>query len=205
MEFDQRAAEEKLSEMREAAKHARSEIGALPADVIDATLRAFSRVTPPEAPELVIQFITISSLSSSPRAQSRKPGNVLLNWQKLIDIVPDISLAGLGATALPVSPPWAAILAGLYIWNKIRRGITEEFTDVEALVILALWKHRDGRNKIPEEDGFTRTNELRASYSLPPLTLKQFTFAIDRLIAIRCLQVDDGIIWLREWTRVKYS
>jgi hypothetical protein len=205
MELNHRAAGAKQDEIRNAAMRARRSTTALPDDAIDATLAAFANVTPPQEPEVTFDLITISSPYSAPKAQSRKPGNVLLNWRKLIDIVPDISLAGLGAATLPVAPAWSAVLAGLYIWNKVWRGSTEDFSDAEAMVILALWKHRDSSNKISESEGFTRTNELRASYSLSPQTQAQFSAAIDRLVAIDCIALEGGIIWLREWVRVKYS
>ena len=205
MELDHRAADAKLSEIRNAVVRARRSGAAVPDSTIDATLSAFASVTPPQEPEVTIGLITISSLYSAPKAQSRKPGNVLLNWRKLIDIVPDVTLAGLGAATLPVAPAWSAVLAGLYIWNKVWRGSTEEFSDAEAIVILALWKCRNTSNKISEAEGFTRTNELRASYSLSPQSQAQFSAAIDRLIAIECITLEDGIIWLREWVRVKYS
>src|SRR5262249_10110301 len=127
-----------------------------------------------------------------------------LNWRKLIDIVPDISLAGLGAVTLPVAPAIAAVLAALYVWNKLWRGSVEELSDVEAVTILALWQNRNPQKKISEQDGFTKTNDLRATYSLPPLSQRQYAGAISRLIEIDCIELENGVIWLREWVRVKY-
>lgn len=167
-------------------------------------VNAFVRVTPPEKSELSIGLITISSPYDAPKAKSRKAGNVVLNWRKLLDIVPDVSLAGLGAATLPVAPQIAVVLAGLYIWNKVWRGAVEEFSDVEAVTILALWENRDGRNKIPESDGFTRTNQVRGRYGLPPLSVGQYASAIKRLVDLKCIELEEGVIWLREWIEVKY-
>jgi len=58
---------------------------------------------------------------------SRKPGNIFLNWRKLMDIVPDAAIATAG-------------------YNK----------------------------------------------------------AINRLLAMECIEIDNGIISLREWVRVSY-
>src|ERR1700730_15896516 len=96
MEFDERAAEAKRESMREAAAAARRSVNGLSDRSISEVLDAFSRVTPPEEPDVTIGLITIASVHNSPNANSRKPGNVVLNWRKLIDIVPDVSLAGLG-------------------------------------------------------------------------------------------------------------
>jgi hypothetical protein len=180
MELDESAAADKRRTIREAATAARRTLQVLPDDRIDSAVEAFSRVTPPEEPELTIGLVTISSLYTTPKAQSRKPGNIVLNWRKLIDIVPDVSLASLGAATLPIAPAWSVVLVGLYVWNKI-------------------W------DKIAEADGFEKVNELRTSYSLPPLTLGQFTSVIDRLVQIDCVELEEGVIWLREWVRVKYS
>ena len=205
MEFDEHAAAAKLEDIRLAAAVARRTLPGLSEETIERAVGAFASVTPPEQPSLTIGLVTVSSLYSSPKAQSRKLGNVLLNWRKLVDIVPDVSLAGLGAATLPVSPAWSAALAGLYVWNKLWRGTLEEFTDLEATVILALWKSRNRENKVAESDGFDKTNALRATYSLPPLTRGQFKAVIDRLTRIQCVELEDGILWLREWVRVKYS
>ena len=121
-----------------------------------------------------------------------------------MDIVPDIALAGLGAATLPIAPAWSAVLVALYIWNKVLRGSTEEFSDAEALAMLALWKNRTGMNEISEALGFTKTNELRAEYSLSPLTEGQFNSIVVRFREIRCIEPVDGIIRLREWVNVEY-
>ncbi len=205
MELDERAAAAKRSAIRQAAAAARRGLPGIPDETIDSAVEAFTDVTPPEEPEVTIGLVTIKSLYTAPKAQSRKPGNVLLNWQRLVDIVPDVSLAGLGAATLPIAPAWSAVLAGLYVWNKIWRGSVEEFTDSEAVAVLALWKNRTEENKISEVDGFSKTNEIRASYSLPPLTNGQFATVIDRLVQIRCIELKDGTIWLREGVRVKYA
>lgn len=205
MEYDERAAAAKRAAIERAAEQARTVQANLSDANIRATVEAFSRVTPPEEPEISIGLITIESLYSSPKAESRKPGNIVLNWRKLIDIVPDVSLAGLGAATLPIAPAWSAVLAGLYVWNKIWRGSVEEFNDAEAITVLALWRNRNAENRIIEDEGFKKTNELRASYSLPALTQGQFISIIDRLVRIQCIELKDGTIWLREWVRVKYS
>ena len=80
MNFDEQAAEAKRQAIRDAAAGAQIAAQVLPDATIDSVLAAFSRVTPPEAPEDMVHFITISSLYSTPKAQSLKPGNVVLNW-----------------------------------------------------------------------------------------------------------------------------
>lgn len=203
MEYDEDAARAKRAQLLEHA--ALGPVGRkLSEDALRRLVDAFARVTPPKEPEITIGLITISSLYDAPKASSRKPGNVVLNWRKLLEIVPDVSLAGLGAATLPVAPQVAFVLAGLYIWNKVWRGAVEEFSDVEAVTILALWEHRNGKNKIPEQEGFVKTNEVRGRYSLPPLTQGQYTSAVNRLTSLQCIELEDGVIWLREWVQKKH-
>ena len=204
MEYDEDAASAKRTQLLAAA-----ELGPvghmLPESARSRLVDAFANVTPPEEPDITIGLITINSFYDAPKASSRKPGNVLLNWRKLLDVVPDVSLAGLGAATLPVAPQVAVALAGLYIWNKVWRGAVEELSDVEAVTILALWEHRNEKNKISEQDGFVRTNEVRDRYALPPLTANQYASAVNRLVSLECIELEGGIIWLREWVRKKYS
>ena len=177
MEYDEDAALAKQNQLLSDA--ALGPVGAILTEKVRLRLvNAFARVTPPEAPDFTIGLITINSLHASPKARSRKAGNVVLNWRKLFELVPDVSLAGLGAATLPVPPQIAIALAGLYIWNKVWRGAVEEFSDIEAVTILALWKHRDDKDKIPEPAGFERVNELRATYPLPPLTTSQYAIPL---------------------------
>lgn len=203
MEYDEDAARAKRAQLLEHA--ALGPVGqALSEHALRRLVDAFARVTPPAEPEVTLKLITISSLYDAPKASSRKPGNVVLNWRKLLDIVPDVSLAGLGAATLPVAPQVAVVLAGLYVWNKLWRGAVEEFSDVEAVTILALWEHRNGKNRIPEQEGFVKTNEVRVRYALSPLTQGQYASAVSRLAALQCVEIEDGVIWLREWVQKKY-
>lgn len=36
------------------------------------------------------------------------------------------------------------------------------------------------------------------------LTEAEYQRAVNRLVEMKCIELDDGIIWLREWVRVKY-
>ena len=169
-------------------------------DAAQAAIQAFARLTPPTEPTPVVKMITLRSFGDE-GGTSRKPGNIFLNWRKLMDIVPDAAIATAGAIA---SPAWMLPLIGLYVWNKLWRGSEEELTDIEASTIYALWKNKDGRNKISEEDGFTGTNAARAQCGLSELSRHRYNKAINRLLAMECIEIDNGIIWLREWVRVSY-
>jgi hypothetical protein len=176
----------------------------LEAEEVDSVVSTFATLSAPEVEEPRIGYITIDSVSR-PEATSRKPGNIVLNWRKLIDLVPDTALAGLGAaTGSTAVLPWAIPLAGLYIWNKVWRAAEEKLTEVEASIVLALWKNRNPDHKVIEADGFTYTNTLRTNVGQSPLTLGQYTEGVTRLARIECVEIEDGVIWLREWIRVRF-
>lgn len=204
MGLDHEAADAKRESLKTAAALAKAASPGLDDARLDAILNIFAQVTPPEEPRLVIGLITVASFHSA-TARSQKPGNILLNWRKLIDIVPDIALAGVGAATLPINPVWTLPLAALYVWNKVWRGATEEFSNAEATTILALWKSRNAQNRISEAEGFRKTNQLRTAVELPPLSQLEFSQCIDHLVKLDCIELEDGIIWLREWIRVKYE
>lgn len=157
----------------------------------------FATVTEPKS-EGDMQLITAAGLGRP--AVSRKPGNILLNWRKLFDTSPDVLVAVAGAGA---GGPFVRGLIGLYVWNRIWRGVEEPISEVEASVIESLWCGRAARKRIPEDVAFGIVNDARAQYGLDQLSRAEFTAAIDRLVELRCVELNDGEVWLREWVRKK--
>lgn len=196
----------KKQEIADFAERIAASKGAASASLAQSAVEAFSLLTAPEKPEVLMHLITVSMLNApdgrGPTGRSRKLGNLVLNWRKLIDIVPDAAIAAAGATA---APAWLLPLIGLYVWNKLWRGSEEELTEVEATTILSLWKYRNEENKIAEDDGFTKTNLVRASFGLQSLSGAEYRRSIDRLLEMECVEMSDGVIWLREWVRKTYQ
>ena len=157
----------------------------------------FASVTEPKS-EINMQLITAAGLGRP--AVSRKPGNILLNWRKLFDTSPDVLVAAAGAGA---GGAFVRGLIGLYVWNRIWRGIEEPISEVEASVIESLWCGRGARKRIPEDVAFDIVNDSRVQHGLEQLSRVEFTAAVDRLVGLRCVELDDGEVWLREWIRKK--
>jgi hypothetical protein len=194
-----------------ALKAKASEIARVAAEVATATypqpsaalssaiVDAFVSLTPPMEEEPRMELITL--FSTGRRGSSRKPGNIVLNWRKLIDIIPDVTIAAAGA---PPAPAWLQFTIALYIWNKFWCGAKEEFSDAEANVLLALSRSRDQNKKIKEMDGYEKTNIVRREAKLSDLSIAEYSAAVTRLIRMRCIEMESGIIWLREWVRIAY-
>ena len=120
---------------------------------------------------------------------------------KLMDLVPDVTIAAVGAAT---SPPWLLPFIGLYVWNKLWCSSREELSETEATIIYALWKHRNGEDKISEDEGFDRTNATRETTGLQRLNRREFDLSVNRLVQMECIEIEEGIIWLREWVRIEY-
>lgn len=200
MEYDNDALEEKRQQLIEAASEAIQEWGLDDNRLAETAVAAFARLTPPQKPENYIQLITLNPLTQ--QAQSIKPGNLLLNWRKLIDIVPDTAIAAAGASA---APPWLLPFIALYIWNKIWCGAKEKLSQEDAVIIMSLWKHRaSDTNTIDEAEGFRTANATRVAHGLTKLQRSTYDEAVTKLLRMGCIEMKDGKMWLREWVRVKY-
>ena len=126
---------------------------------------------------------------------------VVLSWRRLVD-----ALTAPDAEDAPAAPsrPGLVPLAALYVWDRMWLGQEHELSDVESLTILALWQHRTARNLIAEDEGFVHTNRLRDSLGLDRLTRSDYESALAELSSLECLEVDAGLIWLREWVTTQY-
>ncbi len=171
-----------------------------PQIVEDTIFSMFIEITPPEDPEISLGLVKIGK-NGFGTASSRKPGNICLNWGKLMDVVPDVTIAAYGGVA---SPFWLLPFIGLYVCNKLWCGSLEELTEVEATVIYALWKNKTGEKKIDVDNGFQNANEIRRMTKLPCLQRKEFDRAIQRLLELKCITLKKGVIGLRERVHKEY-
>ena len=160
---------------------------------------SFVTVTAPLLPPVVFKLMTISELGRG-GGDTRKPGNVTMNWRKLLELVPDVTLAGAGAAGSPWLIPFAALYVWMKLWNAAKVSLEEE----DAFVVYSLWLHRNGENKISEDDAFLKTEALTHKHGFPAFSQEKFTKIINKLLSLECIEMEEGIIWLREWVRIKY-
>jgi hypothetical protein len=200
MEYDYDALEEQRAKLRNIARSAASDIlfGAEKIDV-ESLVDVFAELRPPQVPEVVMEYLTIHPSGRS--GSSRKAGNLLLSWSKLMDLVPDVTIAGAGALS---APAWTLPFIGRYIWNKVWRGTYEILTDLEASIILAFWKNRDPQARVEETKGRLAVTSVRNALGLDPITDQEYRSGVDKLIEIGCIEMENGVIVLRESVRVKY-
>lgn len=167
----------------------------------DLVSSGFLQITPPEEEPPKMHMLTMDSLKNFQKGNSIKPGNIRLNIRKLIDTIPNVVEMAISiATNIPV----LQICSALNIWKALREVLTVEITKEQAFVIVALWKNCNQKQKITLEDGYKATNALCERFSEPKITNIKYNHTIDSLINLQCIELNEGIIWLREWVSKKY-
>lgn len=161
----------------------------------------FLQITPPEEDPPMTQFITTDPLINYKQGNSIKPGNIRLNIRKLIESIPSaVEMAASIAVDLPI----LKICAALNLWKTITGFFTVKISKEEAFVIASLWQNCDYRHEISLEKGFISTNKLLKTYKEQEFSNIKYNQVIDSLIKLQCIELTEGIIWLKEWTSKNY-
>jgi hypothetical protein len=181
-----------------AARRASAEAGASP-EWAERAVDAFVSFTVPTAPEPTTGIVTAGPAGAG-GGTSRKAGNIVLDWRHLWEVALDAA-AAVGA---PAVSPWALLFVGLKICTTLLRASEESLGEAEASTMYALWKYRDGHDRILEEDGFARTNAVRGLHGMPALSRTQYVAAVDRLLKLKCVELHEGVISLVEQVRIPY-
>jgi hypothetical protein len=161
---------------------------------------SFCSLTPPQDPPVVMHFITMNSRGYD-GGESRKPGNLRLNWRKFLVDFPDIGLNIAGVVATPYLVP----LAALSLWNKIWGHSAIQLSKEHATVLYAMWQGRDTQNHIENSQAFEKSGVLFGVYQWPPLDNHAFESILAELERIECIECQDKTIWLREWVKTSYN
>ncbi|RVU36707.1 hypothetical protein EOI86_16165 [Hwanghaeella grinnelliae] len=161
-------------------------------------LQAFCRVKPPKTPkaEHTVEFIILSS-GGRRGGVSVKPGNITLNWSKLLGALPGIVLTGAGATA----NGWFIFLGALVIWKDLYATSKVKLDPPHAIAMLTMWENHDGSRRISEDKARRMTNKALANLNMNELSEGTFAQVVDDLCEIGCITLSEGEIWLREWIR----
>ena len=200
MEYDKEAADRKRAELVQMA------ISALPStlpkreQIAEIIIASYARITPPSRGPIVIQMLTMDSMGRN-GGSSHKLGNIFLNLKNLIEFIPDVVLTGAGIAG----QPWVIPFAGLHIWITLWKSSGIDLDKNHAMAIYAMWTHRNPQNRISEDDAYARTNEHLISCGFPTLNKTEFTKVVDALCGMECIELDSGIIWLREWVKITYE
>ena len=161
----------------------------------------FISITPPLEKPLTMQLLTLDSLHDYKNGSSIKPGNIVLNIKELIEAIPEVVSIGAGM----VCDNLVITVCGAFsLWLKLRDIATVSITREQAFTIVALWKSCNSAHKISLDDGFIATNVLLKQYGESEITNLKYNIVIDSLIKMQCIELTEGIIWLREWISRSY-
>ena len=161
----------------------------------------FISITPPLEKPLTMQLLTLASLRDYKNGSSIKPGNIVLNIKELIEAIPEVVSIGAGM----VCDNLVITVCGAFsLWLKLRDIATVSITREQAFTIVALWKSCNSAHKISLDDGFIATNVLLKQYGESEITNLKYNIVIDSLIKMQCIELTEGIIWLREWISRSY-
>lgn len=134
--------------------------------------------------------------------RSLKPGNIWLNWKKLLIVGSESILTIAGAASVP----WLIPLAGLVVWNKVWSLLTIEIDERHAAVIWTLWKNRDKEDRIEHDKILNLVNEELIKYNRLPMDEKELNNILSDLEKMECIEKDEkNKWWLREWVKTVYE
>lgn len=167
------------------------------------TQQGFIEITSPEEQKerQLMQMLTLSSLKNFNGGNSIKPGNIILNIKTLIDAIPSVIEM---TVSIALDIPILKICAALNIWKTVKKIFNVDISKDEAFVIVALWKNCDNRHRILLENGYHATNVLYERYGEPTITEIKYQQIVDSLENLKCIELDNSEIWLREWISKKY-
>ena len=168
-------------------------------DLAAAIVDSFASITPP--PNI---FYTITIKSAGGRVQgggfTTKPGNIVLNWRKLFEEASASLFPVVAATQIP----WLVPFAALVVWSKLRSAMTIEITKGDALVLYAMWTHREKDNKVEGERVLEFVNADLAKCGQSPMRDKDLDSVLERLEKLHCIEMFAGKWLIREYIRVTY-
>lgn len=161
----------------------------------------FISISPPLEKPPMMQFLTMDSLRNYKEGSSIKAGNILLNIRKLIEAIPEVVSIG---TSMVCDSYIVTVCGALSLWLKLRDIATINISKEQAFVIVALWRNCDSSHTISLDNGFIATNNLFDQYGEPEITNLKYNMIVDSLVKIECIELTEGIIWLREWISKNY-
>ena len=158
MKLEKRA-EEKKQEIFEIAQNTIAPYFSNPEQLSRKIIEHFCRIAPPEI-DTTIHLITNIKPGGLGGAKSSKPGNIWLNWRKLLIDGAESILTIVGAVAVP----WLIPLAGLVVWNKVWSLASIKIDERHAAVIWTMWKNRDEENCIENDKILDLVNKELSEY-----------------------------------------
>ncbi|MFI3173345.1 MAG: hypothetical protein R3Y58_13405 [Eubacteriales bacterium] len=161
----------------------------------------FITISAPQEPPLMMSLLTMDTLKNYKSGQSIKPGNIKLNIKKLVDCIP---------STVPIiysiiyDNPILQISSALILWKSIKNIMTVEIRKEQAIVLIALWKKCNSDHEISLDEGFIDVKNAFNEFEETEISFEKYNEIIDQLSQIQCIELNNNIIWLREWISKNY-
>jgi uncharacterized protein YlbG (UPF0298 family) len=220
MKFDEKKAEEKRKELTYIVNGILQNYNIQNKEKISSIIidHFVDDITPPETEHFVDDITPsetklLSKLVIGPigigGGKSIKPGNILLNWRKLLvgvsDTILTVAEAGAGTGTGAVAMPWLIPFAGLVVLDKILSLLTIEITERHAAVIWTIWSNRDPKDCVEGKAILKLVNKELKKYNLPKMNQKELDTILEELKKLKCIKEIEENKWcLREKVKVSY-
>lgn len=159
-------------------------------------------ITAPQQEPILMHMLTVDSLRNFNKGESIKPGNIKLNIRRLIEHLPDITVATVEiATDIPI----LKVCAALNIWKMLRDVATVEINREQAITIIALWENCNQQQRITLEQGFDCVKSLYRQIEETECTWEQYIKTINDLEKIDSLKLDSEGMRLCEGVSKRYT
>lgn len=136
----------------------------------ESLIDSFCRLSPPQDPPALLEMITWNHGGRN-GGRTRKPGNILLNWKKMVREFSDFVLIG----ASSIEQHWLIPFAALSIFNKLWSHATIELSKEHATCLFAMWHRCNDEHEIDRDMAFQACNELFSVFHWPALEDGQFS------------------------------
>jgi len=160
----------------------------------------FITISAPEEERLVNLFI--GPLDCDKKGASIKSGNLVLNMRNNVLSIPKMAIEGqniLNGNLIH------KIVAGIALWKELRSTIEIKVTKEHAFLMVALWENCNNEQRISTDRGLECVNKLLEMHEIEPLSKKKYWELLGFLEDIDSIEIDNEVIWLREWVSRKYK
>lgn len=212
MEYDHERAKEKKEEINKLTKEAILKywnglgVKAEELDTKDAAeeiINNFVEIDPPE--KEVSVYLELMTFRSGGRGGGRsvKPGNIFLNFRKLISFLASCVLTG----ASMVHSPWTAPFAAVVLWDRLWSNLNLELSEREAAIIWTLWLYRDKNDCVPDSGLLEKINSELNKFGRSSISQEELNDSLSKLKEMECIEAwsqDPSKWWLCEWVKVTY-
>jgi hypothetical protein len=173
-------------------------VSSLDPALVERVVDSFCSITPPP-PDNTMYLATMAP-GGLGGARSVKPGNITLNWRRLLTNVPESALGVWGADSDLIH----MILAALVIWNKLWSHFAVEIHERQAAVLWAIWRHKDGHGKVDSTRVLEFVNVELHTYDRGSMSLAELESSLESLERMRCIRLREGRYSIIEWVRIQY-